>query len=508
MTRIYWLLFGLISRLNAAEILAVSPIAAASHWNVMSSVLEALVARGHKITVVSPFPRKTPHENYTHVDISKYVPFAIAQPWDKVIGVFKPPTACLKFLNENQQHTCETTYNLPEFRQVLQSKRFDVVITELLASRCDLYLASHLGIPQVTIMSSQMLTWYQDYFDSPSIPSYLTPLNSPYPKPETFFQRFWSLVDYSSISLYFKHIDSGATQMGRKYFGDDQPDAEALLRNVSIVFMNTHSSFDLHKPMATNFVEVGGIHLKPQKPLPIDIQKVIDNAEHGVIYFNLGSVTRMQDMPIHIQNAIKEGVAELPQTILWKFETDEPMDGQPKNVFTKKWFPQYDVIRHPNVKLFITHGGNSGTIEAISAGVPVLGFPLYFDQPRNLKLFEYWGSGLYVDYSNFTKEDFVHKIKRIISDQKFKENAVQLSRRFHDRPSSPQDLVVYWMEYVLRHGGAHHLKSHAVDTPWMQYFMLDFMGLAAVAILSLSYFFYSVFMFFKKSSFLLKYKNE
>lgn len=73
---------------------------------------------------------------------------------------------------------------------------------------------------------------------------------------------------------------------------------------------------------------------------------------------------------------------------------------------------------HPNVKLFITHGGNSGVIEAISAGIPVLGFPIFFDQPRNLELFQQWGSGLFVDYNSFTKEDFVSKIKQILSDNR------------------------------------------------------------------------------------------
>lgn len=82
---------------------------------------------------------------------------------------------------------------------------------------------------------------------------------------------------------------------------------------------------------------------------------------------------------------------------------------------------------HPNVKVFITHGGNSGVIEATSAGIPVLGFPIFFDQPRNLELFKYWGSGLFVDYNNFTKEDFVYKIKRILSDQRWDKRCYYIS---------------------------------------------------------------------------------
>lgn len=81
-----WLLLGLVmtSITDAAEILAISPIAGASHWNFMSSVLEVLLNRGHKITVLTAFSRRTPHENYTEIDLSKLVPIAIGSPWQTV----------------------------------------------------------------------------------------------------------------------------------------------------------------------------------------------------------------------------------------------------------------------------------------------------------------------------------------------------------------------------------------------------------------------------------------
>lgn len=52
----------------------------------------------------------------------------------------------------------------------------------------------------------------------------------------------------------------------------------------------------------------------------------------------------MKDLPINIQNGIKETFAQLPQKILWKYESDEPLINKPKNVYTSKWFPQYDII--------------------------------------------------------------------------------------------------------------------------------------------------------------------
>lgn len=37
--------------------------------------------------------------------------------------------------------------------------------------------------------------------------------------------------------------------------------------------------------------------------------------------------------------------------------------------------------------------------------------------------------------------------------------------------------AVWWTEYVLRHKGAKHLRSGAIDLPLYQYFLLDVLGL-------------------------------
>lgn len=48
-----------------------------------------------------------------------------------------------------------------------------------------------------------------------------------------------------------------------------------------------------------------------------------------------------------------------------------------------------------------------------------------------------------------------------------------MSTIFHDRPMSSIDTAIYWVEYVIRHKGAHHLRSPAVELSWYQYYLLD-----------------------------------
>lgn len=69
----------------------------------------------------------------------------------------------------------------------------------------------------------------------------------------------------------------------------------------------------------------------------------------------------------------------------------------------------------------------------------------------------------------------------------------QLSRHFKDRPTTPQELVVYWTEYVISHRGALHLRSYFADMPLYQYYFLDILLVFALILLVL-YTFIHLFM--------------
>lgn len=69
---------------------------------------------------------------------------------------------------------------------------------------------------------------------------------------------------------------------------------------------------------------------------------------------------------------------------------------------------------------------------------------------------------------------------------RFKENALHLSNIHHDRPLSPRDEAVFWMEYTMRHKGAKHLRVQAHELTWYQYHSLDVLAfLVAIVLLVL-----------------------
>lgn len=76
-------------------------------------------------------------------------------------------------------------------------------------------------------------------------------------------------------------------------------------------------------------------------------------------------------------------------------------------------------LGHKNVKLFISHGGLSGLFESVDAGVPVLGVPLFYDQPRNIQSLVDLGMALSLDISNITDTIVSSAINRLLDDQRY-----------------------------------------------------------------------------------------
>lgn len=59
---------------DAGRILAIFPHFGASHWYSFRPLVEELAQRGHDVTVLSPFPRKTPLKNYRDISLAEAYP--------------------------------------------------------------------------------------------------------------------------------------------------------------------------------------------------------------------------------------------------------------------------------------------------------------------------------------------------------------------------------------------------------------------------------------------------
>jgi len=66
----------------------------------------------------------------------------------------------------------------------------------------------------------------------------------------------------------------------------------------------------------------------------------------------------------------------------------------------------------------MTHGGLLGIIEAVHSGVPVVGIPFFFDQPRNILKLVQQGSGIILDYESMTNDILYNAITTIVNNNR------------------------------------------------------------------------------------------
>ncbi|MPC53573.1 UDP-glucuronosyltransferase 2B14 [Portunus trituberculatus] len=198
------------------------------------------------------------------------------------------------------------------------------------------------------------------------------------------------------------------------------PDLPPLLdieRNQSLTLINTHFSITTPVPLLPSQVEVGGMHCRPAKPLPQDLESWLAGAgSEGVIYFSLGSVARGESMPSEYRQIFLEAFRRLPQRILWKYEGE--LEDVPDNVRITSWLPQQDILGHNNVKVFISHGGLLSLQESIYHAKPLLVLPIFGDQPRNGMFVEDSGLGHMLVWAELTADRVVDTLSDIISNPK------------------------------------------------------------------------------------------
>lgn len=73
MKSFYFILFALIAKfafIEGYKVLGILPFMSNSHFAIGQSIVKTLHKAGHEVTVISPYPQKTPLTNFTDVSIA------------------------------------------------------------------------------------------------------------------------------------------------------------------------------------------------------------------------------------------------------------------------------------------------------------------------------------------------------------------------------------------------------------------------------------------------------
>ncbi|XP_072034360.1 UDP-glucuronosyltransferase 2B14-like isoform X2 [Amphiura filiformis] len=256
-------------------------------------------------------------------------------------------------------------------------------------------------------------------------------------------------------------------------------DSSISCEDAELMLINTNFVLDFPRPLLPNTKTVGGLTSGPVRPLVAEWIEFLESAgEDGVVLFSMGTYANGIDEDV--AGLFAGAFAQLPQKVIWKLN-GKPAATLTPNVKVADWIPQNDLLGHPQIKAFVYHCGMNGVWEAVYHGVPMVAVPLFGDQYDNAQRLVSRGMAVKVDISTLTSDELAQAIRTIISDPSYKKNATRISAIFRDSPRTPLEVAADWIEYVIRHGGAKHLRSAALDLNIFQYLLLDVIAVLLLA---------------------------
>ena len=313
---------------------------------------------------------------------------------------------------------CNHTLRSDALRQIMRrDTHYDVILVEQFNTDCMMGVAHLLGAPVIALSSCAMMPWHYERMGVPIIPSYIPATFMGQSEDMDLFGRLGNWLTFHGMNLLYKFLSIPAADgLVRYKFGRDVPSVGELAKETNLMFVNQHFSLSGSKPLPPSVVELGGIHIQKAKPLDVDLQKFLDNAESGVVFISWGSMIKAETMPVVKRDAIVKAMKRLKQRVIWKWE-NETLANKPDNMYINKWLPQRDILCHPNVKVFMTHAGLMGSSEAAYCGVPVVATPMYGDQFLNAAAMQQRGMAVILHYEDINENYVIRAVKKVLEKQ-------------------------------------------------------------------------------------------
>ncbi|XP_068167790.1 UDP-glucuronosyltransferase 2A2-like isoform X2 [Antennarius striatus] len=451
-----------------------------SHWINMKPVLEKLIDRGHQVTVL--VPSSSLFMNASEPARFHYEPFNVS------VSVEVMEAFMEEFLHFLIYEVDNLSYLQIFFRFMeLVNLNFENSLKYL-----DGVLKSDTIMKRLKERNNN---WERHCGQVPAPPSFVPGAMSKLTDKMNFLERVWNFIFYATQDLllsntYWNRLDEYYSKVR-----GTPTSACGIMGRADMWLIRTYWDFNFPRPFLPNFKFVGGIHCRPAKPLPEDMEEFVQSSgDAGIVVFSLGSY--IKNISSEKGNIIASALAQIPQKVLWKYSGEKPKS-LAVNTRTYSWIPQNDLLGHPKTRAFITHGGANGIFEAIYHGVPMVGIPLFADQPENMIHMKARGAATILDLNSLKSEDLRDAINAVINDKSYKESVMRLSAIHHDRPVSPLDEAVFWIEFTMRNKGAKHLRVQAHELTWYQYHSLDVLVFLLTVILAL------ILLFIKTCTFCL-----
>ncbi|CAH1402298.1 unnamed protein product [Nezara viridula] len=518
-----FIFFALFTVCSASNILLMFPMSAKSHVNSFVPLFKKLSEKGHNITMVTSFEPKVQIPNCTYIIVKNimedYLTDSHVQEDVQIFRELKPFSIWPLIWNIHLE-IIEKLLEGDCLRELMSGDySFDVMISETLYL-FEIFVAfGHIfQVPVISIDAHPMSAWSAyltgNVHPYSYVPNYRLPITDEMSLMERVENTLLNLEEM--LGSYFYYMPRQEELM-RKYLNYEKynfPPLLDMLQNISLTLVDSHFSLGYVRPYLPHTVEVAGLTFSEGGELNEEFQEYLDGSENGFIYFTFGSIINITSLPTEMLDVFRSTFAKLKYNVVMKWEADE-FPNKPKNIKTMPWLPQNRILAHPKCRLFITHGGFHGMIEAIYHKVPLVVIPFLSDQYYNAIFAKKEGFAYVLNNLNLTTENLLHAINTVMDNPEYKKHVDRRSMILKDKDQNSIDKAVYWVEYVLRHNGAKHLRPACLNLNLFQYFLLDVIFVIISAVVGciclfvfITYVFVQILKYFYEKIYILYWKGK
>ncbi|KAM7343502.1 UDP-glycosyltransferase UGT4-like isoform 1-T1 [Cochliomyia hominivorax] len=455
--------------LEAAHILSLFGVPLPSQYAFIEPLLKQLAARGHQITSISNYPQKQPIENFRDVvveknknlfrDVQNFTLDNIEANYYEVVD---------EIYNRAIQ-MCKNIQNDAAVRHILDNEKIDLIIMEVFFSESFFGLSEYLNAPMVGVSTIGTMLSIDELVGNTSPLSYIPNLILPLREMQ-FRQRLLNVLLYilEWAHYYYKYFPV-QKQIYQYYYPNAQLTFEEAQKNFSLVLLNDHFTLSTPRPYVPNMIEVAGLNIvtKPD-PLPEELKQLLDNARQGVILISLDIYMDCKTVNVFLQQ-----FKRMPQIILWKTSRKFLNFEIPSNVYISNNFTESSILPHPHLQLYVTSGSFLTIVESVYHGLPILGIASTEKQDDYIDYIKKIGNGVSIKLPSISEKILAKAFNEILSSSHYINIAKTLSQRFRDQQNTPMERAIYWIEYVLRHKGAAHLRNMGQSLTWWQFYNID-----------------------------------
>lgn len=234
--------------------------------------MQALAERGHKVTVISHFPREKPLKGYRDVNLK-----GTSRIWfhfyniDDYTGEWYERFYDTIFLGKATYESCETALSSKEVQKFAlnANETFDVIIMQIFAIDCFMGFVHKYQVPHIAVSSGPLMPWHNKRIGATENPSFVPSYVVRYSHGMDFLTRVQNSLCYLYDSLTtFLVLELPTNMLVKKYLGKNVPNFWDIAYNTSLIFENVHFTTSLRKPQVPSHIHVGGIHIGRVQQLP------------------------------------------------------------------------------------------------------------------------------------------------------------------------------------------------------------------------------------------------